>query len=128
MTRLILSCVLLLGIGGCQNPEFKPFPTGATHVEAIFGSGIEVRATVIDFASFLPGSGTDFGPGAESAVITTAKHRIVVDKEHVTIDGVEFTKLPMPCRYVEIWLDGEGHFSMNTDGKGVATMSKQLAN
>ena len=105
----------------------EAFPSGAPSV-AVRAGGHEVIATVAGMSSVTPGSGrSDFQPDEESVVITNDKHRIVIDSDRVSIDGTEVSRLPANCKLVELWLDDEGHFSMNTDGSGVATMKKDLS-
>ncbi len=121
MKRIISLLVVSVGLIACNRAAAPPTPD--IHVLGFCGRR-ELSVTI-------PGSGqSSFTPAVsenDGAVITTAKHRIVIDQQCVMIDGVEFVKLPAESRCVEIWLNREGQFSMNTDGKGFPTLSKQLS-
>jgi len=95
-----------------QQPQTQPPPT----VVSITVDDRQVRATIAGAASI--------EQVGDAAVVTTDKHKFVVERERFTIDGVELVKLRPSVDYVEFYLSNQGYFTMNADLAGVAT--KQL--
>ncbi len=83
-------------------------------IEMLIGvNGRTIRAT-IDGRAFIE-------PNGDAAVATIGAHKIVIERERVTIDGVELLKLRPSIDYVEIYLNSQGYFAMNADRGVVAT-------
>lgn len=97
----------------CEKPPTAEQPP--TVVSATV-DGRTIRATVVGNAKIQQEGNT--------AVVTTDKHKFVVERERFTIDGEELLKLRPKVDFVEFYLNDQGYFTMNADRAGVA--SKQL--
>ena len=113
MKKIILLFVSLTLVA-CDKPSATPMHDSA--LSAVV-AGRTINATISGPSSI--------HPEVDSALITTTKHKISIERERVTIDGIELVKLPPETKNVQLWLNGEDYFTMNADGKSVAT--KQLA-
>jgi hypothetical protein len=109
MKLIICSLSFTLALIGCN----RPAPAKRDSVLSTIVNGRTINATIAG-PSFIH-------PEADGAVITTDAHKIVVERERVTIDGTEVVKLPVETKNVQLWLNGEGYFTMNADGMGVST-------
>lgn len=117
--RLVVLVFVTLAVSACN----KPAPSGPKQgteppptVVSATVNGRTVRATIAGSASIQP--------EGDAVAVTTDKHRIVVERQRVTIDGVELLKLRPAVDFVEFYLSRQGYFTMNADRAGVAT--KQL--
>jgi hypothetical protein len=129
MPRCLFLPLLILGTVGCWKAEKAPFPTNATSSSAIV-DGIEVRAVVSGQISFSPLTGDSFGHGAGGIVIRTARHRIVVEPERVTVDGTEVAKVPEGSRYLDLQLDAGGQLNLlvwDANGNSLATAGVRMS-
>jgi hypothetical protein len=113
MKCFIFSLAVALALAACN----KPASVKRDSVLSTIVNGRTINATIAG-PSFIH-------PEADGAVITTDSHKIVIERQRVTIDGTEIVKLPVETKNVQLWLNGEGYFTMNADGMGVA--AKQLS-
>jgi hypothetical protein len=105
-TILFLACLTLCA--GCRKPA-------TAHVSAL---STTVGGRTVD--AFISGPGFIHSENG-SVLVTTAAHKIAIGRELVTIDGKELVKLSPETKEVQLWLNVDGYFTMNADGRGVAT-------
>lgn len=79
-------------------------------------NGRTVNATV-PVPSFIQQEG-------ESKVVTSGKHKLVIEPGRIVLDGTELGKIPAETANIQMWISESGLLTINRDGMALAT--KQL--
>lgn len=109
---LAMLAVILLQ-SGCTSSQPAKVQMSVLSIKA---GGRIVNATV-PAPSFIQQEG-------DNIVVVSGKHRIVIERERVMLDGEELVKVPAETANIQMWISETGLLTMNRDGMALAT--KQL--